>query len=149
MFSGMLKKHNYLVIHVHNYILFKKYVNHGSTFSAPFNNTQTLKFKTYLIIGFLVAINHNNYDYITFYYDNSKNRNKQNGLEFFFLLRHIYPWPFEPVEVHFCFLRGPPRWLTAAEHETGNTPYNVPHNWQLGPLENLLYNNIIRWDDCL
>ena len=26
------------------------------------------------------------------------------------------PWPFEPVEVKFCFLRGPLRWLTAAKN---------------------------------
>ena len=26
-------------------------------------------------------------------------------------------WPFEPVKVNFCFLRGPPRWLTAAKNE--------------------------------
>ena len=25
-------------------------------------------------------------------------------------------WPFEPVEVKFCFLRGPLRWLTAAKN---------------------------------
>ena len=25
------------------------------------------------------------------------------------------PWPFEPVKVKFCFLRGPLRWLTAAK----------------------------------
>ena len=26
-------------------------------------------------------------------------------------------WPFELVKVNFCFLRGPPRWLTAAKNE--------------------------------
>ena len=26
------------------------------------------------------------------------------------------PWPFEPVWVKFCFLRGPLRWLTAAKN---------------------------------
>ena len=26
------------------------------------------------------------------------------------------PWPFEPVKVKFCFLRGPLRWLTAAKN---------------------------------
>ena len=26
------------------------------------------------------------------------------------------PWPFEPIKVKFCFLRGPLRWLTAAEN---------------------------------
>ena len=26
------------------------------------------------------------------------------------------PWPFEPVKVKFCFLRGPWRWLTAAKN---------------------------------
>ena len=26
------------------------------------------------------------------------------------------PWPFEPVKVKFCFLRGPLRWLTAAQN---------------------------------
>ena len=26
-------------------------------------------------------------------------------------------WPFEPVKVNFCFLRDPPRWLTAAKNE--------------------------------
>ena len=26
------------------------------------------------------------------------------------------PWPFEPVKVKFCFLRGPFRWLTAAKN---------------------------------
>ena len=26
------------------------------------------------------------------------------------------PWPFEPVEVNFCFLRGPLRWLMAAKN---------------------------------
>ena len=26
------------------------------------------------------------------------------------------PWPFEPVVVKFCFLRGPLRWLTAAKN---------------------------------
>ena len=26
------------------------------------------------------------------------------------------PWPFEPVKVKFCFLKGPLRWLTAAEN---------------------------------
>ena len=26
------------------------------------------------------------------------------------------PWPFEPVEVNFCFLRDPLRWLTAAKN---------------------------------
>ena len=25
------------------------------------------------------------------------------------------PWPFEPVKVNFCLLRGPLRWLTAAK----------------------------------
>ena len=26
------------------------------------------------------------------------------------------PWPFKPVKVKFCFLRGPLRWLTAAKN---------------------------------
>ena len=26
------------------------------------------------------------------------------------------PWPFEPIKVKFCFLRGPLRWLTAAKN---------------------------------
>ena len=26
------------------------------------------------------------------------------------------PWPFEPVQAKFCFLRGPLRWLTAAKN---------------------------------
>ena len=26
------------------------------------------------------------------------------------------PWPFEPVKVKFCFLRGPLRWMTAAKN---------------------------------
>ena len=26
------------------------------------------------------------------------------------------PWPFEPVKVNFCFLRGPLRWLTAGKN---------------------------------
>ena len=26
------------------------------------------------------------------------------------------PWPFELVEVKFCFLSGPPRWLTASKN---------------------------------
>ena len=26
------------------------------------------------------------------------------------------PWPFEPVKVKFCFVRGPLRWLTAAKN---------------------------------
>ena len=32
------------------------------------------------------------------------------------LITNYKPWPFEPVEVNFCFLRGPLRWLTAAEN---------------------------------
>ena len=31
-------------------------------------------------------------------------------------IRNHNPWPFEPVKVNFCFLRGPLRWLTAAEN---------------------------------
>ena len=26
------------------------------------------------------------------------------------------PWPFEPIKVKFCFLRGPFKWLTAAKN---------------------------------
>ena len=26
------------------------------------------------------------------------------------------PWPFEPIKVKFCFLRGPLRWLTVAKN---------------------------------
>ena len=29
------------------------------------------------------------------------------------------PWPFEPVKVKSCFLRGPLRWLTAAKKSVG------------------------------
>ena len=38
------------------------------------------------------------------------------------ITNHI-PWPFEPVEVNFCFLRGPLRLLTAAK--------NVKVSWVL------------------
>ena len=31
-----------------------------------------------------------------------------------------FPWPFEPVRVKFCFLRGPLRILTAAKNATGS-----------------------------
>ena len=31
-------------------------------------------------------------------------------------IRNHNPWPFEPVKVKFCFLRGPLRWLTAAKN---------------------------------
>ena len=31
-------------------------------------------------------------------------------------ITHHKPWPFEPVKVKFCFLRGPLRWLTAAKN---------------------------------
>ena len=34
------------------------------------------------------------------------------------------PWPFEPVKVKFCFLRGPLRWLTAAKNAIVNWPLN-------------------------
>ena len=32
------------------------------------------------------------------------------------LNRNHNPWPFEPVKIKFCFLRGPLRWLTAAKN---------------------------------
>ena len=58
--------------------------------------------------AFFVVVNHN--------YDDkqqtSKQRNRQNGSK-----STIHkPWPFEPVEVNSCFLRGPPRWLVAAKN---------------------------------
>ena len=31
-------------------------------------------------------------------------------------IRNHNPWPFEPVKIKFCFLRGPLRWLTAAKN---------------------------------
>ena len=31
-------------------------------------------------------------------------------------IRNHKPWPFEPVKVKFCFLRGPLRWLMAARN---------------------------------
>ena len=31
-------------------------------------------------------------------------------------IRYHNPWPFEPVKIKFCFLRGPLRWLTAAKN---------------------------------
>ena len=31
-------------------------------------------------------------------------------------IKNQKPWPFEPVKVKFCFLRGPLRWLTAAKN---------------------------------
>ena len=34
------------------------------------------------------------------------------------------PWPFEPVKVKFCFLRGLLRWLTAAKNAIVSWPLN-------------------------
>ena len=31
-------------------------------------------------------------------------------------IRNHNPWPFEPVKIKFCFLRGPLRWLKAAKN---------------------------------
>ena len=31
-------------------------------------------------------------------------------------IRNHNPWPFEPVKIKVCFLRGPLRWLTAAKN---------------------------------
>ena len=41
-----------------------------------------------------------------------KHRNTQNRSK----STNHKPWPFEPVKVKFCFLRGPLRWLTAAKN---------------------------------
>ena len=35
------------------------------------------------------------------------------------------PWPFEPVKLKFCFLRGPLRWLTAAKNANVNWLLNL------------------------
>ena len=35
------------------------------------------------------------------------------------------PWPFEPVKVKFCFLRGPLSWLTAAKNAIWNLRIRV------------------------
>ena len=43
-----------------------------------------------------------------------KHRNTQNGSESTNLKSHL-PWPIEPIEVNFCFLRGPLRWSTAVK----------------------------------
>ena len=75
--------------------------------------------------------------YCTFQkYANSKIQKAAFKIEFFTAFNHILtitsnkpwktkkeskstnhkPWPFEPVKLKFCFLRGPLRWLTAAKN---------------------------------
>ena len=82
-------------------------------------NTKLLRFsqtcelwssKAAFTIAFFTDVNHN--------YDHKqrtlKHRNTQNGSNP--PITNHKPWPFEPVKVKFCFLRGPLRWLTAAKN---------------------------------
>ena len=79
-------------------------------FTVLFTNMRTLKFKATFTIAFFAVVNHN--------YDHKqrtlKHRNTQNGSNP--PITNHKPWPFEPVKVKFCFLRGPLRWLTAAKN---------------------------------
>ena len=38
------------------------------------------------------------------------------------------PWPFEPVKVKFCFLRGPLRWLTAAKNAIAKVAFELQNS---------------------
>ena len=44
-----------------------------------------------------------------------KHRNTQNGSKSTNLKSQTKPWPIEPAEVNFCFLRSPLRWSTAVK----------------------------------
>ena len=70
---------------------------------------RTLKFKSRLhIIAIFTAVNHNcNHKQRTL-----KQRNTQNGSK----STNHKSWPFEPIKVKLCFLRGLLRWLTAAKN---------------------------------
>ena len=56
-------------------------------------------------VTFFAAVNrHYDHKQRTF-----KHRNSQNGSK----STNQKPWPFEPVEINLCFLRGPLRWLAS------------------------------------
>ena len=48
--------------------------------------------------------------------NNEKKEKKEDGLKY--INHNPQTWPFELVDINFCFPMGPLRWLTAAEHET-------------------------------
>ena len=51
------------------------------------------------------------------------------------------PWPFEPVKVKFCFLRGPLRWLTAAK--------NAIVSWLLNLRIRMFVKSAVNWDGLM
>ena len=69
---------------------------------------ELLSSKATFTIAFFAALNHN--------YDHKqrtlKHRNTRNGSK----STNHKSWPFEPVKVKFCFLRGPLKWLTVAKN---------------------------------
>ena len=73
-----------------------------------FKNRRTLKFRAAFTTALFVAVNHN-YDHKqrTLTHGNTQNGSKSTNHE---------SWPFEPVEINYCFLRGPLRWLTQAKN---------------------------------
>ena len=56
-------------------------------------------------------------------------------------IRNHKPWPFEPVEENFCFLRGPLRWLTAAK--------NANVNWILNFRIHMFLKSAVKAKTCL
>ena len=50
------------------------------------------------------------------------------------------PWPYEPVKVKFCFLRGPLRWLTAAK--------NAIVSWHLNFSIRMFVKSAVRVNAC-
>ena len=85
---------------------------------ALFTNMRTLEFKTRLHIALFAAVN-----LITITSNepwNTETHKTDRNFHIYFTDRNPpitnhKPWPFEPVKVKFCFLRGPLRWLTAAK----------------------------------
>ena len=78
-------------------------------FLLRFSQTcKVLSSKAACMIAFFIAVNHN-YDHKQ---QTLKHRNTQNGSK----STNHKPWPFEPIKVKFCYLRGLLRWLTAVKN---------------------------------
>ena len=112
-----LKHKETVYIHSCTWFRLKGYANTTATAMGAFTGLfkTTLKFKSRLHNCVFAAVNHN--------YDHNPS------------ITNHKPWPFEPVEVNFCFLRGPLRWLTAAKSSNVSCLLNfrirVPCCWKV------------------
>ena len=92
-----------------NKLLFEQ--NKKSTLLRFSQTRELYSFKAAFTIAFFAAVNNNYYHKLR----TLKQRNPQNGLKS--TNHRSQSWPFEPVKKNFRFLRGPPKWLTAAKNE--------------------------------